>query len=231
MKICALSDLHGFLIDDIEECDLVLICGDSVALTHQRGFTKAFKWYKNKFKPWAESLPCKKVLFIAGNHDPLEGHEDKMRELFPRTDKVTYLCHELYEYEGLKIFGTPYCHQFGNWPFMHDDETLDKYFSEIPENIDILLTHDVPYDMSDVLLQQTEWSTSKHIGSIPLRKAIDRVLPSLHFSGHLHSCDHALIPFTINGKIIQHANVSIVDEYYNPIYQPLYYQSLYGKNL
>ena len=35
MKICAISDLHGFLIDYIEPCELVLICGDIVPLYMQ----------------------------------------------------------------------------------------------------------------------------------------------------------------------------------------------------
>lgn len=36
MKICILSDLHGFLIEDIQPCELVLICGDIVPLRMQR---------------------------------------------------------------------------------------------------------------------------------------------------------------------------------------------------
>lgn len=36
MRICVLSDLHGNLIDNIEPCELVLICGDISPLKYQR---------------------------------------------------------------------------------------------------------------------------------------------------------------------------------------------------
>ena len=65
--ICAISDLHGILID-IEPCDLVLICGDTIPLNIQSNSKKTKRWLVNEFKPWCESLPCNKVLFIAGNH-------------------------------------------------------------------------------------------------------------------------------------------------------------------
>lgn len=68
MKVCAMSDLHGDL-PEIKSCDLVLICGDSVPLNVQASTNGTKKWYKNKFKTWADNLPCEKVIFIAGNHE------------------------------------------------------------------------------------------------------------------------------------------------------------------
>lgn len=65
--ICVISDLHGTLID-IEPCDLVLICGDTVPLNIQSNSKKTYKWFQTVFKEWADNLPCNKVLFIAGNH-------------------------------------------------------------------------------------------------------------------------------------------------------------------
>ena len=43
MKVCAVSDLHGDLID-IKPCDLVLICGDSVPLNVQRNSKGTERW-------------------------------------------------------------------------------------------------------------------------------------------------------------------------------------------
>lgn len=70
LSICALSDLHGYLVpvEDFEPCELVCICGDIVPLDIQSNSRKTKQWLKQQFKPWAESLPCNKVLFIAGNH-------------------------------------------------------------------------------------------------------------------------------------------------------------------
>ena len=69
MKICVLSDLHGFLIDYIQPCELVLICGDIVPLRMQRNKPQCEKWLKTEFADWIKSLPCEKVVFVAGNHD------------------------------------------------------------------------------------------------------------------------------------------------------------------
>jgi Icc-related predicted phosphoesterase len=223
IKVCCISDLHGHLIDNIEPCDLVLICGDSVALSHQAGWHKAKNWYRHKFKPWAEVLPCDKVFFIGGNHDPIDSYTEQMHELFPINSRVSYLCNECAEFtkygRTIKLFGSPYCKIFGNWYFMKDDKSLEKYYSEIPKRLDILFTHDTPYKISDILLQkEVSFVTDEHIGNKPLREAIIRTMPTYHVSGHLHSCDHTLI----NYGFTRHANVSILDELYKPVYEPLY---------
>ena len=71
IKICAMSDLHGYL-PEINACELVLICGDIVPLSAQGSSRYTSRWYKRAFKTWAESLPCDKVIFIAGNHKILK---------------------------------------------------------------------------------------------------------------------------------------------------------------
>lgn len=219
-KICALSDMHGQLID-IEPCDLVLICGDSVSLNMQRYDETTYEWYKYVFSKWAENLPCEKVLWIAGNHDNMEGKADEYRELFPRSAKVTYLEDEGYIYEDIKIYGTPWCKKFGSWHFMAKPEILKEKFSNIPENFDILLTHDAPLGCSDVLLDKTcYWWTPNNIGNPELAEAIKEKRPRYHLSGHLHSTDHNIIEW----EGIRHANVSILGEDYKIQYKPLYFE-------
>ena len=218
MKICAISDLHGELID-ISPCNLLIICGDIVPLNVQSGMYKSIKWLRNKFKPWATNLPCDKVIFIAGNHDWIAEKEVKfMLDTFPKDEKVTYLFHEPYEYEGLKIFGTPYCKIFYNWAFMEDDPVLEEKYKDIPKNLDILITHDAPYGVSDVLLQSGY--TKEHIGNKPLTKAILEKEPRYVLHGHLHSTSHE---FELLGssKVV---NCSIKDEQYQLVYDPIYFE-------
>ena len=224
ISICAMSDLHGYL-PEIEPCDLVLICGDIVPLRIQGRTKDSYKWFSNEFKEWAMDLPCDKVIFIAGNHElTFPNHYNDYRQLFYNDSKVTYLCHEGYIYKGpdgkeYSIFGTPYCKEFGNWAFMLPEGELSRMYLDIPSGLDILITHDQPYEYGDVLLQEDcPWANGEHIGNEKLLEAINNRHPRYQFNGHLHSCSHEAID--INDTI--HYNVSLKDEKYQPVYEPLY---------
>lgn len=223
MKVCTVSDLHGYL-PELKPCELVLICGDSVPLEYQASSKKTKKWYDTTFRKWAGELPCDKVLFIAGNHElHFPGKKIIYESLFSKDDKITYLCHSEYIHKSkdgkeYKIFGTPYCKQFMNWAFMYPNEELEKIFKNIPNDLDILISHDNPYGYGDIVLQECPWADGSHIGNIPLAKTIEEKQPKYQFNGHLHSCEHSLIMIG-NTK---HYNCSIKDEQYNPVYEPLY---------
>ena len=230
MKIASVSDLHGNLITypstywkGLEECEVLFICGDIIPLNIQFNSVKSLEWLTKEFKPWAEALPVEKVFLTAGNHDAFfERHPDGVRSLFPTFEKVTYLPNDYAEYLSTqdsklyKIFGTPYCHIFGMWPFMRDEETLKEKYSEIPENIDILFCHDAPYGVSDVCYQFYQWDKG-HKGCPVLRDAILEKKPKYCFHGHLHSTNHEeeLLGDT---KVY---NTSILNEDYKITYDPV----------
>ena len=224
LYVCAMSDLHGYL-PEVEPCDLVLICGDIVPLRIQERTKGSYKWFSTEFKEWAMDLPCDKVIFIAGNHElSFPNHYNDYKQLFYNDSKITYLCHEEYIYKHkdgkeYNIFGTPYCQEFGNWAFMLPDPELEEQYSEIPENLDILLVHDQCYGYGDVLLQKNcPWANGKHIGNKPLTKAVLEKQPRYLFTAHLHSTDHNCI--MINNT--KRYNVSLKDENYQSVYEPLY---------
>jgi Icc-related predicted phosphoesterase len=214
MIIRAIADLHGWF-PKIEQCDLLLICGDVVDLSVQSSFHKGRKWFRNIFKPWAEKLPCNKVLFIAGNHDIcIYNHETFYQELFPMKEKVTFLNNELYDYYGIRIFGTPYCKLFGNWAYtLSDDKLLEKY-KDIPEYCDILMSHDAPYGTTDVCLEG--WNR-EHLGNKPLRDIILKKIPDYNIHGHLHSSQRE---YEYLGKT-KVMNCSYVNEQYEPTWEPI----------
>lgn len=214
MRIKIISDLHGFL-PKIEPCDLLLIGGDIVDLKYQASFSKCRKWYLTAFKPWAEALPCSKVLFIFGNHEcGCESHEAYFKQIFSNSNKVTLLDHELYDYEGVKIFGTPYCKVFGNWAYNCSDKVLTELFSKIPENLDILLSHDAPYNCTDRCIEG--WN-KEPLGSKPLRDIIIKQQPKYALHGHLHSSTHE---FELLGET-KCCNCSYVNEDYIPTWDPI----------
>lgn len=219
-----MSDLHGYL-PEVKPCDLVLICGDTVPLKYQSDFELTYDWYKYDFKRWANYLECDKVLFIAGNHElTFPKYSGVFYDEFPDEDKITYLQDSDYTYKGhdekcYKIYGTPWCQMFGRWAFMTSDENLEVLYSDIPYNTDILVTHDQPYRYGDILLQKDcIWATGEHIGNKKLLDAILEKNPRYQFNGHLHSCEHNEI---VIGNTI-HYNVSLKDEKYQPVYEPLY---------
>ena len=230
MKIAVISDLHGHLPiypspywEGIEECELLLICGDILPLHCQSKMIESRLWLIDEFKPWAASLPVEQVFFIAGNHDFwFERNDLTAHQIFSSHDKVRYLKNEYIDYISSQdakiyhIFGTPYCHIFGDWAFMRDEETLVKKFSQIPGNVDILLSHDAPYGTSDICFEG--WAADgSHKGCPELRDAIIASKPKYNFHGHLHSANHEeeLLGDT---KVY---NVSILNESYDFAYNPL----------
>lgn len=229
MKVCAISDNHGYLPEypnewwgDLAECELLLICGDIMPLSIQFDMPASKEWLVEKFKPWAANLPVEQVYFIAGNHCAFAERNDKvMHEIFSKHDKVTYLKNEYVDYlstqdsKVYRIFGTPYCHIFGNWPFMRDEETLTRKFSEIPGNVDVLMTHDAPYGTSDICFQGFA-ADGQHKGCPELRDAIIDKKPKWNIKGHLHSTNRE-IEILGETKVL---SCSILDESYSLIYEP-----------
>lgn len=230
MKIAVISDLHGRLPiypspywEGIEECELLLICGDILPLHCQSKMAESRLWLTDEFKPWVASLPVEQIYFIAGNHDFwFERNDLTAHQIFSSHDKVRYLKNEYVDYistqdaKVYRIFGTPYCHQFGNWAFMRDEETLAKKFNQIPGNVDILLSHDAPYGTSDICFEG--FSASKgHIGCPELRDAIIASKPKYNFHGHFHTSNHEE---EILGETKVY-NTSILNEQYDLVYKPL----------
>lgn len=196
MKICGISDIHGNLIKDIPKCDVLCICGDIVPLGIQRQMDDSIKWFQNEFANWVKDLPCKKVIAVPGNHDfylenKLKEWKGFVEDYEIYTDgKVRFLVDELFNYEGVSFYGTPWINPilFGKWAFEYStDEVEDNPFEKIPK-CDILLTHDNPNHNHS--LGHYCFGKYKH-----------------HLFGHWHDG-------TSYGHLGQH-NCSILDDYYN----------------
>ena len=227
MKICVMSDLHGFLIDNIEPCELVLICGDIIPLRMQRNIPQSEKWLKTKFAEWINNLPCTQAIMVGGNHDfalanMYENYLKKVEVLYgPTKYKLVMLDNDRmpYNFEGKEysIWGTPYCKPFGNWAYMYEPETLIKEYATMPTKCDIVLTHDAP-KLCGLGEIKKGYHAGTNAGNPWLADEIMRKHPKYVFCGHIHSGEHTLQ--TLDD--INMVNVSIVDEYYGINYNPLY---------
>lgn len=236
MKFLAVSDLHGWLPEIREEFDLLMICGDVCPDMYSVDY-KQIDWFNDVFIPWVNYLPFKnvwsKVIFVPGNHDKcFDGNISKLQitEWEQKTSgHLKILIHDIFDFEYpvsdgtniLTIFGTPYCKQFGNWSFMVDDKTLEQKYSQIPENVDIFLSHDSPnINKLGAVLDEESRFYNPLAGNDILTDHIWRIKPLIFHSGHIHSGNH--IPFYQGGCFF--ANVSLVDESINPVHNILEYE-------
>lgn len=238
MKILAFSDCHGQLPNITESFDLLLIAGDICPIdNHSYIFQK--EWLSNVFVPWINSLPFantfSKVVFTPGNHDFYFERERptsikyQTDIFYPCNSRFIYLRNESYTFEYIEnnevksiiIFGSPWCHRFGKWAFMCEDERLMAYYSKIPENCDIVLTHDAPYGCSDICYE----GNGLHLGNISLRNEVMSKKPKLLIHGHLHTSNHCFEKLG-ETKVI---NVSLLNEAYESVFPILEFTEEFDK--
>lgn len=224
IKIASISDMHGNLDITIEKSDLLIIAGDILPLDIQMNTRGSKKWLKSIFIPWCESLDVDNIFLVGGNHDfYLQNHTQEFRDMIKYTN-IRYLQDESAVYIGengkvYNIYGTPWCHQFGNWAFMgYSDEALKDIYSKMPDNIDILISHDAPYGYSDTIIEDVPWGNGEHIGCKPLAEVVLEKKPKLLLHGHLHSSNHEM-ELMENTMVY---NVSILNEHYKIAFKPLY---------
>ena len=228
LRVVAISDIHGYFPIIEEPADILLIAGDISPLEIQFNKPKMKIWLETEFAYWIKSLPVDRVFLIAGNHDSyLESiSKTNILALQQACVKLTYLKNEVCDYvdsygQVWTIFGTPYCHIFGNWPFMRSDEYMTEKFKQIPDEVDIIISHDPPFAAGDVdvILDAPQHRFERmftHLGNDPLRDRIEKVNYKLLVCGHIHGGSH---DFNEEWKSV---NVSYLNEYYEPHYDPFY---------
>lgn len=205
MKLCLTSDLHGKL-PQIPECDVLIIAGDIVPLNAHHP-VRARQWFRSTFADWLASIPAKRVIAIAGNHDIIFQAATQLMPELP----WTYLEDSGCEVEGLKVWGTPWQPRFFDWAFNLDEPELAERWQLIPDDTDILVVHGPPRGCGD-------WSTfgNEHCGSPSLRKRIEEVQPRLVVCGHIHG---GYGRYSIGATTV--LNVAHVNEDYRPVHLPV----------
>lgn len=236
IKTILISDTHGQLPKIEDGFDLLLIAGDVAPNYGHRGVDCEYQraWMSDEFIRWVMGLPFNdkhsKVVFIAGNHDWwLESESEAYKYgyssiwtdvIHPCFNRLVYLYDSEYVFEKdgekLHIYGTPWCKQFFNWAFMLNDEKLKLAYDNIPDGLDILLTHDAPAILPYGIITQGRYSGTD-AGNKVLADAVKEKKPRYHFSGHIHSSCHEMME--IDGTC--YATVSILDENYQQTYKPL----------
>lgn len=218
MKITCISDLHGYY-PELPGGDLLIVAGDLTSRDGYKGYCDFNQWMiKNSRK-------YKKSIIIAGNHDNglLPGKFNV--ELLPT---VVYLCDSGTEFEGLKIWGSPWTKTFkGMNPkckafTCETEEELAEKWGKFPFELDILITHSPPYGILDQVASVPGVTRDlKSVGSTSLKNMIDFVKPRLHLFGHIHECAgwQYIRQNGIHDTLC--INASHVNEYYKPVNSPI----------
>jgi Icc-related predicted phosphoesterase len=223
MIIDSISDLHGFY-PELEGGDLLIVAGDLTA-------RHTYQEYIN-FRTWFWDQEYNKKVFIAGNHDPLFQNTD-IDDLFTGFD---YLCDSGTEFEGLKIWGSPWTLKFpGMNPacmaFTVDtEEELAEKWALIPDDVNILVTHSPPY--CGGIRNPPDWPITTYerldrtirgerAGSRSLNQKCDPDAGlRLHVFGHIHEGYghyHEVNPIFE----VHLVNASHVNEHYKPVNKPI----------
>lgn len=208
MKIVALSDLHGCLLDSLPTGDILVIAGDICPATdHSIDYQKW--WLEHRFNLWLESLPFKDIVGICGNHDFIF---QEAPFLVPEL-KWNYLQQSDVIIDNIKFYGYPHTPIFYNWAFNCTTEQLKIICDGIPSDTNVLITHGPAYGILDCVTESNK-KLSGNLGDINITNRI-KGLPNLklHISGHIHS-GHGMIK---HDNIIS-VNASCINENYQEDY-------------
>lgn len=244
LKICGISDLHGNLVDNIPECDYLCIAGDISPLKYQRNLSSMVPWLAKRFALWAEKLPCKKVILVAGNHDFVFQNPDYRDDAIAAATafgNVLYLENTTCEYDGIRFYGSPWVIGPPNWAFYDHTQQLPMIEETMPEDIDVAVFHQpLSCGKNGTVLQLPDWMIGQtfvvddilsysdmdkqlhpDFGSASLDRIVMAKRPKYVLTGHVHSGNHEWYDVAEGIKV---ANVSLLDENYKLKYKPTVFE-------
>lgn len=212
LKVIAISDFHSTPLSQIlsgVEADLLLIAGDwSYKATWQEiaNFKADLIEVRDQFD---------QIVMIHGNHELGIEAFPYVSEVIERDTGVRVLQESGFEFKGRTFWGSPATPYFGGWAFNYQrGEEIARIWEQIPENLDVLLTHGPPYGILDTLV----WN-GEHVGCEELRKRLDTMEnpPKAVVFGHIHHWGgQSFRHKTPAGRFIDCYNVSICTESYDP---------------
>lgn len=189
IRFVCISDTHSAhdqLTEHLPPGDVLLHAGDFTL----RGDREEIK----RFAQWIGKLPYVRKIVIAGNHDlPFDAEfceetskdaQSDAETLLAKEggDTVTYLRDSEVEIYGVRIYGSPWQPEFGNWAFMRRrGQALAEKWAAIPSGVDVLMVHGPPLGRGDAC------KSGNRAGCADLLKTIQsRVKPVFFVSGHIH---------------------------------------------
>jgi len=190
MKIVFISDTHNQK-PNLPDGDLLIHCGDLTLYGTPNEVKSSVEWLgrqKDKYKHG--------VILSPGNHDflfeenlPGGAHKKggviivrnpQLAEGICKDNGVMLLNHKAITINGVKIFASPYTIAFCNWAFNVKVNDLEAKWAEIPEDVELLVTHGPPWGILD-------YCPNGHVGdSLLLNRIVSLQNLKMHAFGHIH---------------------------------------------
>ena len=185
MKILVVSDLHmdkeaGAAIAAASSKIPITFVGGDIGLRRNEDPEKILRYMSETFKSTDTYL-------TPGNHDfwpvnlvKIYGGPTNIHVIVDqRVPIVDYVTNEMF-----KVWFSPWSTQFGDWNWMRGIME-DNY--DIPEDIDLVVTHGPAYDLLD------KCPNGDNAGSSGLLQAIYNTKAKAVFSGHIHGYDYSQV--------------------------------------
>jgi len=179
------------------------------------------------FISWMAAQPHKHKIFVPGNHDFCA--QSDMSTIYGMCieGRIQMLIDRGIEIGDNYFFGSPWVPNLSGWAFYATSAELERRFSAIPEQTNVLVTHGPPSGTLDVIpgarllnhdphgQPQDEWTDDKglHVGSVAMLSRVV-ALPrlKLHVFGHIHES---------YGREGRSVNASVCDRDYKPVNKPI----------
>jgi len=172
MRIVLISDTHGLHRQlEVPPGDLLIHAGDFTLNSKPPSIV-------SDFNAWLGSLPHRHKVVVPGNHEFIL---EEPRNRGAITNAIL-LVDSGVEIEGLKIWGSPTTPLYGGAFGKSRSENREKHWAQIPEGLDILITHTPPFAIRDHGLP-----SEPREGCPYLFVEVFRAFPRLHVFGHIHA--------------------------------------------
>lgn len=231
--ISAFGCIHGSLVEytKIPRSDYCVIVGDIMPMIDHSVSYQEW-WFKNKFLPWLEGVPCKYKLFCFGNHDfwPQSQTAEQIQNLLPENSH--YFLDTFKEIDGVRFFGSPWVSGLGRWAFNkepHDlEKLLDDKITATNSDIDVFFAHSAPLigdigkslDRKVFVCDPVTGFFNKEVpefGNEAIANIIYKHKPALCLHSHIHSGDHKGLTVNFGQSFV--CNVAYLNEDYKAKYK------------
>eukprot|EP01102_Stenamoeba_stenopodia_P004295 TRINITY_DN14618_c0_g1_i1.p1 TRINITY_DN14618_c0_g1~~TRINITY_DN14618_c0_g1_i1.p1 ORF type:complete len:299 (-),score=78.53 TRINITY_DN14618_c0_g1_i1:138-995(-) len=205
LRVVCISDTHNNNREEMPEGDVLIHAGDITRYGKEEHVVAFNAWVDRQRR----LRGYKHVLVVRGNHEnsfPFEGKASNKpnKPLSTLLTNATYLEQQAIELEGFRFFGTRFCNP------MHEPDLLHPYFKEIPEGLDVLITHGPPKGFLD----------GASLGCASLTEIIKLKRPKVVVFGHIHF-GYGMMEGSGEFEGITFINAAICKEHGNPANAPI----------